>query len=215
MYDINYAGIVFNKEHVDVLLDMAGEDCWLGFLPFHVFLGGPSKAVSSIVSKSPTDSIEISKMAKLFVEKEIPHRLFSVPHYNARTMESFFDEGRSLVIHHRPCDMQYQLTFEPYSKLLNDHNEIKQIIVVGPHVHARKAYRLIDFWLREHDSLDNMTLGLMQQRMGMAKVYIRIDGGYWKVFYDDGHYLGTVTGDIECESNIAKVNGFVSGLAQS
>lgn len=209
MYGLNYAGAVFNRDYIDVVLDQLGESGWFGHLPFHVHLGGAGKAVSSVVSKS-VDSTEISKFISLLVSKEIPHRLFSIPHYDTRVMESFALDGSHLVIHHRPRDMKYQIDFVFFEDqpMWPEGKRIKSIVVVGPHNEARKVYRWLDFWFREHKVFTNHAWREMHARLKHCKVYILGPMGEWIVCHADGSYVGEVTGDLENECFMAKVNGF-------
>lgn len=216
MYGLNYAGIVLGNDHMDQVLTYCEQKGWFGALPVHIFHGGFHKAVSSVVSKSCTDSTEIVKMSNWLLEREVPFRLFSVPHHTHRVMESFSHApyGVDLTIHHHKRDQMYQVNLNKAVRTY-DGQTIEKYVVVGPHVHARKAYRQLSFWWREHTDLNSWVVSYMQQKMDSAKVYLQTDANRWIII--DRHEIkrGLITGDLINQCNVAKINGLSSGMIKN
>lgn len=222
MYSLNYAGVVFGKSYNEVVRDLIADNEWSVTEPFHIKLNNTNQEVSSVVSKS-VDSMEMSSLITLLHDNGVPHRLFSVPRYDSRVMESFSARGERLVVHHRPRDMMYQTDFPKYGKgskhfglinlftsqLLNGrYPQLKSIVVVGPHYEARSLYRWLDFRLRNKPGVDHITYQGMLSRFKDSKVYMQTHDGVWYVFYRDIGYIGEVTGVLDTECFVAKVNGF-------
>lgn len=222
MYSLNYAGVVFGKSYNEVVRDLIADNEWSVTEPFHIKLNNADQAVSSVVSKS-VDSMELSGLITLLHDNGIPHRLFSVPRYDSRVMESFAARGERLVIHHRPRDMLYQTDFPKYgegskhfglinlftSQLLNGrYPQLKSIVVVGPHYESRSLYRWLDFTLRSKPGINHDTYNGMVSRFKDCKVYMKTHDGVWYVFYRDIGYVGEVTGVLDTECFVAKINGF-------
>lgn len=209
MHGLNYAGATFNRDFIDVVEDLLNKGGWVEEPPFHIDVGTAGKTTPSVVSKS-IDSTEFSKFIYLLVSNNIPHRLFNIPYYKARVMESFTDNGRGLVIHYRPRDIIHQMDFVIWSDRpkLSDDTTIKSILVVGPNNEARKVYRWLDFWFREHNVFMGQGWSGMYERLKHCKVYINDSVGNWSVYQADGCYFGEVTGDLSNECFMAKVNGY-------
>lgn len=222
MYSLNYAGVVFGKSYNEVVRDLIADNEWSVVEPFHIKLNNSDQAVSSVVSKS-VDSMELSALITLLHDNGIPHRLFSIPVYSSRVMESFSARGERLVIHHRARDMMYQTDFPKHGEgskhfgLINlftsylhagRYPQLKSIVVVGPHYEARSLYRWLDFTLRNKSGVDQVTYQGMLSRFKDCKVYMQTHEGAWYVFHREIGYVGEVTGVLDTECFVAQVNGY-------
>lgn len=211
MFALNYAGIVFNKVHLPTVTGMLFDLNYLRNMPVHLFRGSDAKVCSSLVAKNLC-SKEISKLVSLFVNNDIPHRLFNVPDIKERTTDSVYGTDNKLVIHHRPRDMLYQLAYpeEVWQPHWLGGEPIAGIIVVGPHIEARKVYRWLDFWFRDHGVIDEEVYKQLKERMRLCKVYFLSNENDWHVVTAEGEGPLYNTDNLECETMIAQVNGLAS-----
>ncbi|ARV77041.1 hypothetical protein PHABIO_410 [Pseudomonas phage Phabio] len=222
MYSLNYAGVVFSKSYNEVVRDLIADNKWSEAEPFHFKLNNADQEVSSVVSRS-VDSMELSGLITLLHDNGVPHRLFTIPKYEARVLESFAARGERLVVHHRPRDMMYQLDYPSEGEsarlfgLANAFKAafnmdpwvpIKSIVVVGPHCEARKLYRWLDWSLRDNKVLGHYEYHGLNERLKMGKVYIQTHENVWHVFASDCVYVGEVTGVLDAECFVANINGF-------
>lgn len=222
MYSLNYAGVVFGKSYNEVVRDLIADNEWSIAEPFHFKLNNADQEVSSVVSRS-VDSMELSGLITLLHDNGVPHRLFTIPKYEARVLESFAARGERLVVHHRPRDMLYQLDFPISGKgsrnftlvdlfdnwsNLSDSPLLKSVVVVGAHNEARKLYRWIDWNLREGTGINYAVYEGIIERLNTGKVYVQTHEDIWYVFTKECGYIGEVTGVLDAECFVANVNGF-------
>lgn len=225
MYALNFAGIVYNRDRHDAVLDILLEQQqWWIESPFLVNGPRADKAVCSVFCTS-IDSTPMSDLIMRLVSAGVKHRIVTAPYYSTRVMESFTEDGSGLVIHQKECDSVYQMDFAPdnLKRWIGTYQipsyqvdqVIESIVVVGPNIEARKVHRWIDFNFRTKAVLNFPIMHGIRDRQVDSKVYIKVFEGGWNVLHADGSYEGTNTGCMVNEAFLAKLNGFVSHVIKT
>lgn len=215
MYALNYAGAVFNKSYLPSVIELIEKSYAIALGHFHVQPGGDDKVCSSVVCNS-IDSTAMSSLIVLLDKNNIPHRLFSVPHYDERVVEDLTTTG--LIIHHPPCDKRYTFEWDEGNKAAllwclpdaySTVTTIDKIVLVGPNYETRRVQRWIDFNLRTGKLLDNKILAGIKARLVHGKVYLKM-AEEWTVIKAHVTYVVKEVNDKENAHFKAKVNGLVS-----
>lgn len=215
MFQPNFAGVTFHCDYFEKVAeckDMVNAkwgqpDPDKG--PLRFFMNHAQGPNVSVFCKS-VDSMPLSDLIRQLVEQGVPHRLVSASWLPARTHESFSRNGEELSIHMLPCDMIYMKNFtvEDAVAIRVDgmSSYIRKIIVVGPHVEARKVYRWTAWWLRDNKELGVKWVEGMVSRQQMGKVYIQLGNQSWVILHKGECLNGVATGNVRHETFEASLN---------
>lgn len=215
MFQPNFAGVTFHcdyfdkvhacKDAVNATWNKADPDKG----PLRFFMNQPQGPNVSVFCKS-IDSMPLSELIRQLVDQGVPHRLVNATWLPQRTYESFSRDGEELSIHMRPCDMIYLKKFKVEDAVTirvdGMSSFIRKIVVVGPHVEARKVYRWTAWWLRDNKDLGVKWVEGLVERQEFAKVYVQLGNNKWVILTKGACHDGVATGDVRHETFEASLN---------
>lgn len=215
MFQPNFAGIVVHHDYFDKLqesVDAINEsynekEPHKG--PLRFFVDGMQAPAVAAFCKS-VDSMPLSELVRRLVVQDIPHRMVSVPWLPGRVYESLNQSGTELVVHMEPFDMLYTDTLVETKKITMSVDgvsaHVEKIVVVGPHIEARKVHRWLRFWFRDQNRLEHNAAAGIASRQEYGKVYIKTAGGQWYIIHKGQLLNAECTGRVHNETFIASLN---------